>query len=620
MKTKTAPLVALLCLLAAFTTSAPLGTAFTYQGQLKDAGLPANASYDFQFKLFDAAAAGAQIGSTILKGDVAVSAGQFSVSLDFGATPFAGQSRFLEIGVRPGASTGAYTLLGARQELTPSPNALHSATTSDAEVQRRTVSPACSVGQYVRAIAADGTPTCASDANSGGTVTSVTPGSGLSGGTITGSGTISVAPLGITSSMIANGAISSGKIANGAVGAAQVDSTQVQTRVLASCPPGDYLRGVNADGSVLCGTYFVPPAITTVDDPANLVGNYTSLALGADGFPVIAYHDSTASALKVAKCANPTCTGTTTITTIDDSANTVGLDPSIAIGADGFPVISYADFTAGTLKVAKCVNTACTGASTITVVDDPPVNMVGEFSSIAISVDTFPVMSYWDRSGTLKVAKCVNAACTGASIVTTVDDPVNGVGNTSSLAIGPDGFPVIAYSDTTAFALKFAKCVNAACTGATLIRTLDDSTNLLGVYPSLAIGADGLAVISYKDATLGALKVAKCFNAVCNVVSTLIVDDPVADVGAYNSIAIGADGLPIVSYQDSTAGALKVAKCTDVFCSGPRIITTVDDPANTVGAWTSMAVGNDGLPVISHHDVTAGALKVAKCNKASCAQ
>ena len=32
----------------------PLGSAFTYQGQLADVGIPATGNYDFQFGLFDA--------------------------------------------------------------------------------------------------------------------------------------------------------------------------------------------------------------------------------------------------------------------------------------------------------------------------------------------------------------------------------------------------------------------------------------------------------------------------------------------------------------------------------------------------------------------------------------
>jgi hypothetical protein len=40
-------------------------TAFSYQGRLTDGGNPANGAYQMQFKLFDALAAGNQVGGTI---------------------------------------------------------------------------------------------------------------------------------------------------------------------------------------------------------------------------------------------------------------------------------------------------------------------------------------------------------------------------------------------------------------------------------------------------------------------------------------------------------------------------------------------------------------------------
>ena len=42
-------------------------TEFTYQGSLKDGAAPANANYDFEFALFDAASGGTQIGSTLAR-------------------------------------------------------------------------------------------------------------------------------------------------------------------------------------------------------------------------------------------------------------------------------------------------------------------------------------------------------------------------------------------------------------------------------------------------------------------------------------------------------------------------------------------------------------------------
>ncbi|MCL6647478.1 MAG: hypothetical protein K6U89_03995, partial [Chloroflexi bacterium] len=42
----------------------PLGTAFTYQGQLTRGGNPVTGQCDFTFQLFDAASGGSQVGNT----------------------------------------------------------------------------------------------------------------------------------------------------------------------------------------------------------------------------------------------------------------------------------------------------------------------------------------------------------------------------------------------------------------------------------------------------------------------------------------------------------------------------------------------------------------------------
>lgn len=105
---------------------AALGAAFTYQGRLNDAGSPANGSYDFLFILYDAALGGSQVGSTVTVNDLEVVDGYLTVWLDFGAGVFTGQARWLEISVRPGGSTGSYTILSPRQPLTAAPYALFS--------------------------------------------------------------------------------------------------------------------------------------------------------------------------------------------------------------------------------------------------------------------------------------------------------------------------------------------------------------------------------------------------------------------------------------------------------------------------------------------------------------
>jgi len=109
--------------LAVPAAGADLGTAFTYQGRLETSGSLANGTYDFQFTLYDADNGGANLG-TVTVDDVAVAGGLFTAALDFGEGAVTGQARWLAIGVRPGASTGAYTALSPRQELRPAPHAL----------------------------------------------------------------------------------------------------------------------------------------------------------------------------------------------------------------------------------------------------------------------------------------------------------------------------------------------------------------------------------------------------------------------------------------------------------------------------------------------------------------
>ena len=108
---------------AAFGQS-PAGTAFTYQGQLKLNSTPVNNTADFVFKLFAAASGGTQISADLPVAGVTVSKGLFTVQLDFGASAFGGDTRWLEIWVRSPAGGGSYTQLSPRQELTAAPYSL----------------------------------------------------------------------------------------------------------------------------------------------------------------------------------------------------------------------------------------------------------------------------------------------------------------------------------------------------------------------------------------------------------------------------------------------------------------------------------------------------------------
>ncbi|MFN8444649.1 MAG: hypothetical protein U0175_27940 [Caldilineaceae bacterium] len=106
------------------TVAATVGSAFNYQGRLNDNNNPANGNYDFQFILYDAASGGSQRGSTLKKDKVAVSNGLFNLPLDFGQAVFDGTALFLEVGVKPAGSLGAYTILSPRTAINAVPYAV----------------------------------------------------------------------------------------------------------------------------------------------------------------------------------------------------------------------------------------------------------------------------------------------------------------------------------------------------------------------------------------------------------------------------------------------------------------------------------------------------------------
>jgi len=99
----------------------PIGTTFTYQGQLKQNGVPADGAADFAFSLHWEPTGGSQ--PVTLVNNVIVSNGLFTVELDFGQTVFVDQ-KWLEVAVRMPAGSGSFITLTPRQRLTATPYAL----------------------------------------------------------------------------------------------------------------------------------------------------------------------------------------------------------------------------------------------------------------------------------------------------------------------------------------------------------------------------------------------------------------------------------------------------------------------------------------------------------------
>ena len=209
------------------------GTAFTYQGRLTDGGSLASGSYDLRFKLYDAATAGALQGSpnTVTTSNVTVTSGVFTVKLDFGSTAFTGGSRYLEIEARPHSTDPnipAFTPLAPRQELTPTPYAIHALNSATA---------------------------------------ASAPWAGLTG-----------VPLGFADNLDNDTTYTAGTGLELSFNHFQVNFSTVQARVSSSCASGSAITGIGPDGSVTCQT-FGPSAGLSTTGTTPAVGGRTVLAL-----------------------------------------------------------------------------------------------------------------------------------------------------------------------------------------------------------------------------------------------------------------------------------------------------------------------------------------------------
>jgi hypothetical protein len=112
------------------STGRAQGAAFTYQGQLQNNGSPASGTYNLTFSLFTNNTSGSAVAGPVTTNGVAITNGLFTVLINFGSSPFTGQTSWLQIGVESNG-VGSFTPLSPRQQLTPVPYAIFANTSSN---------------------------------------------------------------------------------------------------------------------------------------------------------------------------------------------------------------------------------------------------------------------------------------------------------------------------------------------------------------------------------------------------------------------------------------------------------------------------------------------------------
>src|SRR6187401_3217858 len=100
----------------ACSAGAAQAAVLVYQGQLSDSGAPANGLYDLRLTPHAHATGGAPLAPAVTFDDVPVHKGKFRVEVDFGPKLQADATTWLEVAVRDGASSGDFSVIGAREQ------------------------------------------------------------------------------------------------------------------------------------------------------------------------------------------------------------------------------------------------------------------------------------------------------------------------------------------------------------------------------------------------------------------------------------------------------------------------------------------------------------------------
>jgi hypothetical protein len=281
---------------------------------------------------------------------------------------------------------------------------------------------------------------------------------------------------------------------------------------------------------------------------------------------------------------------------INDNGPDVGMYTSIAVGADGTPMVSYYDRDTASLKLAQRIN----GAWQIHIVDKgtgklPATGngaLVGMYTSLTLrSDDGRPGIAYLahvaDQNGRHAEVRFASAQLPHPTtagdwqfwVVDTAplppDDPNNpalfplpdGLGLFIDSARQPNQAPVVVYYDRANGDLKLSK-FNAQAGQFAAARVLDGSNGVdAGWSPSVAVDAQGVVNVAYVGATADDLKfVTDATGAMPAVIDDgYRIDGQTVDgqprpvfhfVGADAGLVLPPGGPPMVVYQDATTQEL----------------------------------------------------------------
>lgn len=223
---------------------------------------------------------------------------------------------------------------------------------------------------------------------------------------------------------------------------------------------------------------------------------------------------------------------------------------------------------------------------------------MGQYTSLAFGPDGWPASSYYDVTNTdLKFASFDGSNWQ----ISTVDTTNAGID--SSLVFLPTGHPAIAYVGNGD--IKYASFSGTNWSFSTV-----DTRG--GREISLALNRGGDPALSYHMGNRDLVYSFRVGNGWTNITVDPGSSNPDIRVGGFNSLAFGPDGHPAISYRYDLRGSAQTPDERSLrfarFTGGTNWnITTIEGIADP--EFISLAFGPDGLPAIAASDRASSDLK-----------
>ncbi|MDA3033604.1 MAG: hypothetical protein O3A28_01085 [Actinomycetota bacterium] len=279
---------------------------------------------------------------------------------------------------------------------------------------------------------------------------------------------------------------------------------------------------------------------------------------GVDGHAWVVHRDTNESVWLTA-CDDVICRSATS-NRLAASGGAHGLD--IVLGPDGMPRIAVDDAAASpTLMVVTCTSPTCASVTSAAV---PTTGDGGRDAALAVDTHGAVLVAHRGSEGLL-LTRCVDTTCDAPTTITLAGDH-----RTPDITIGADGRPIIVTAGDAG--VTAVRCADSTCTAFDTAHTIAAA----GASPQVTIGIDGRPLVAYvHDATVG---VSHCADSACTTVAAhTVVDADPAGVGDDLSLALAADGHPVLTHviAAGTADArLRITECDDTTCATATSTTT----------------------------------------------